>query len=353
MCLSPIRIVRQNIWYTSPEKAYQHNKDLPRYVELVPQRHDPLGIMPPRPHVIIPGFVEACTPDERYNVNYVSCGCCPECLDKKTNEWSDRLRCDFQDMHAVGYFVTLTYDNDHLPHTILDSKVPLQDGIAHQMFVPRHDELTNKTRYVEVERYIHDCNNGVLIKQDLQKFIKRLRRILSKYYDLRIKHFSCGEYGHDDEYKDVNGRNRKGTLRPHFHIEFYYDIRNNSKVYGYVPFKRIPKNSVMSVYEDKIPALNLFVIRHIVNECWKLGISYTERITSAEGACKYVSKYVLKSKLHYNKPYKNAIVSPPFRTQSQGIGKGLVTRLIDGCKKITAINMPTREVMSNKSLFVV
>lgn len=45
----------------------------------------------------------------------VGCGRCVFCLSKKANDWTFRL--DQQRKHSTDcYFITLTYDNDHLPH---------------------------------------------------------------------------------------------------------------------------------------------------------------------------------------------------------------------------------------------
>lgn len=97
----------------------------------------------------------------------VSCGKCIECEKAKADEWSHRVL-----MECFGKdccFITLTYDNDHLPT----------------------DNSVNKA--------------------DFQKFIKRLR----KYHD--IKYFACGEYG------DKGGR-------PHYHaIIIGYCFENDSK----------------------------------------------------------------------------------------------------------------------------
>ena len=92
----------------------------------------------------------------------VPCGKCLHCRIAKRKEWSMRM------LHELGnnndaVFVTLTYDNKHLPE------------------------------------------NNSLVKADLQKFFKRLRMNLIYKNDKRkIRYFACGEYG--DE-----------TQRPHYH----------------------------------------------------------------------------------------------------------------------------------------
>ena len=93
-----------------------------------------------------------------FGTGYVPCGRCMACRIAKTREWSERI------VHEMDYFkentfVTLTYDNEHLP----------------------------------LDLSIH--------KVDLQLFFKRLRSDLGSR---KIKYFACGEYG------DL-------TCRPHYH----------------------------------------------------------------------------------------------------------------------------------------
>lgn len=87
----------------------------------------------------------------------VPCGKCLACRITKRREWSLRM---FHELHyhKDSSFVTLTYDDCNIPHS------------------------------------------GSLIKSDLQKFFKRLRKISPN----KIKYFACGEYG-------------RKTHRPHYH----------------------------------------------------------------------------------------------------------------------------------------
>lgn len=87
----------------------------------------------------------------------VPCGRCISCRINKTNEWATRIMHEVAGKNAV--FVTLTYDDEHLPE------------------------------------------NGTLVKKDLQDFMKRFRRNL----DVKVRYFASGEYG-----------DRFG--RPHYHI---------------------------------------------------------------------------------------------------------------------------------------
>ncbi|AXB22582.1 replication initiation protein [Alces alces faeces associated microvirus MP15 5067] len=88
----------------------------------------------------------------------VPCGKCIPCKVQKAREWSMRCMLELPYWYDAD-FVTLTYDDEHLPE------------------------------------------NGSLVKKDLTDFFKRLRRDLEP---LNIKYFACGEYG-------------ENTMRPHYH----------------------------------------------------------------------------------------------------------------------------------------
>lgn len=92
----------------------------------------------------------------------VGCGKCLACRINKRREWTLRL-CHEEIFSETAYFVTLTYDEDHLPRD--------------------------------------DNDNPCVLKRDVQLFMKRLRRVCSGH-DLRF--FLNSEYG--------------SLGRPHYHM---------------------------------------------------------------------------------------------------------------------------------------
>lgn len=98
------------------------------------------------------------------------CGKCVGCRLEYARQWS--LRCSQEaSLHDENCFVTLTYDDDHLPE------------------------------------------GGTLVKADFQGFMKRLR---ARYQGKEIRYFHSGEYG------GVNGR-------PHYHaLLFGHDFSDKS-----------------------------------------------------------------------------------------------------------------------------
>lgn len=92
----------------------------------------------------------------------IPCGQCIGCRLEKSKEWA--IRCVHESMMwDENCFLTLTYDEEHLP------------------------------------------KNKSVDKRDLQKFFKRLRK---KYEPKIIRYYACSEYGEE-------------TLRPHYHAALF------------------------------------------------------------------------------------------------------------------------------------
>lgn len=88
----------------------------------------------------------------------VPCGKCMACISNRRIDWTNRLEIELK-YSTSAYFITLTYDPDHIPE------------------------------------------NGNLVKKDVQDWLKRLRKKISP---TKIKYYLVGEYG-------------TTTKRPHYH----------------------------------------------------------------------------------------------------------------------------------------
>lgn len=109
----------------------------------------------------------------------VPCSKCPACLTRARQEWAFRLREEWKDSEQ-SVFVTLTYDNEHLP---------IKEVV---------DEESGAIWYVQT-----------VMKEDVQAFMKRFR---NHFPGTCIRYYAISEYG--DERK---------TFRPHYHIIFFFD----------------------------------------------------------------------------------------------------------------------------------
>lgn len=256
-------------------------------------------------------------------VVYVNCGHCIECLKKSRADWSLRIKTDMEQSKAVGYFLTLTYDKEHLPTQYDLSDLPSE--LVNVVDVQRKDDL-GKSHTVYKECYTHFSRQGFLVKSHLSDFIKRLRSNVNRYYDIQFKFFGCGEYGHADSYLADDGTIRQGTVRPHYHVMIWFTPNDKTLGYSRVLTKR--QRAAKPIYKNKIPALNELSLHHLAKLCWDFGKVNLKPINNVSGAANYVSKYVQKqAQYKYEKKYIGPLASPMFRICSEKIGYQLVDQL--------------------------
>lgn len=188
----------------------------------------------------------------------VSCGKCKQCLVDR-----QRSKTSVINQHALNYkfcfFVTLTYNNENVPlaepvYLFSDQSemVELYDVKTGEFFnaffqshksVHRLVQLQNKSCEYKDNEYVMYARYS-----DCQKFIKRLRKNISKYTHEKVSYFAVSEYG-------------AKSYRPHFHLLFFFNGQELSQVF-----------------------------RQLVSQSWKLGYNYT---TLSEGKCaSYVASYV-------------------------------------------------------------
>lgn len=107
-------------------------------------------------------------------VQIIPCGQCTNCRLSRSRDWA--IRCSLEaSMHEFNYFVTLTYNDTHLP----------------------------RGEFVDFNGDIWESN---LNRRHIQLFIKSLREYERTHFNnTGIKVFYCGEYGGQ-------------TGRPHFHL---------------------------------------------------------------------------------------------------------------------------------------
>lgn len=106
----------------------------------------------------------------------VPCGKCLACRASRAREWSYRLLTEMDSWQGKTSFITLTYDDDHLPSVM--------------------------SAYMDECDKVYYLPSPTLRKKDFQDFMKRLRKDV---YPEKLKYFYCGEYG-------------ERTGRPHYHV---------------------------------------------------------------------------------------------------------------------------------------
>lgn len=192
----------------------------------------------------------------------IPCGKCIGCRLAKSNDWATRCSLEANQWDN-NWFLTLTYDDEHLPYQnnsdIDDNGVIIKDNIL----VP------------------------TLIKDHLKKFFKDLREeYRTKHNHTKIRFFACGEYG-------------STTGRPHYHI-----IMFNLPIFDLTLHK---KSSTGAHYHS-----------NALDNTWGNGwITINECNYNTAG---YVARYVTKMTRKDSKIYKYR--APEFLNMSRNPGIG-------------------------------
>lgn len=201
-----------------------------------PLRAFPVGEHPSgKPKYRIMEYAAQSVPDEFGNIIHASqsipipCGKCIGCRLQYSRDWANRCMLELQ-YHDSAYFLTLTYDNEHLPYN--------------EFINPDTGEISQAP--------VH-----TLVKKDFQDFMKRLRKNTSQ----KIRFFGCGEYGSD-------------THRPHYHIIVFGLELNDLKI--------LKTNFRGEIYYTS----------PTIEKCWKKGYSLVCDVTW--DTCAYVARYVTK-----------------------------------------------------------
>ncbi len=204
-----------------------------------------------------------------YEVMEVPCGKCIQCRLDYAQDWA--IRCTHEaSLYKHNYFLTLTYDDDHLTMGLL--------------------------------------NNPTLVKEEFQKFMKRLReRLRKEFKHVGVRFFGCGEYG------DIN-------LRPHYHIILFNcplpDITD-----------RFPDGEGHIIHKLNGMGLPMYYSQ-LVADCWSDDDGNCKGFITLDDANfnteSYVSRYILKKqKGETSSVYSKILgVLPPFILMSNKPGIG-------------------------------
>lgn len=188
----------------------------------------------------------------------VPCGHCLQCRKAQARMWSNRLMMEMH-YHDSSYFVTLTYDDLHIPVSRF-----LSDETGEVAFWP------------------------TLRKRDVQLFFKRLRKRFSMD---KIRYYIAGEYG-------------PSTQRPHYHSIIFGLHLDDLQPFG------------MS------ETGNQYFISQSLSDVWPYGFLSVEPANeyTCLYTCQYVTS---KLGLDPNQIYLNRGQEPPFALCSRKPGIGV------------------------------
>lgn len=170
------------------------------------------------------------------SIQEIPCGKCMQCRINNSREWAQRAVAE-STCHAENYFITLTYDDDHIP--------------AARWTYSRNDF---NFKFLSPLRY-----------EDFQDFKKRLLRYFDYHYQHEgIRFLACGEYG-------------PSTDRPHYHAIFYN-----------LPIPDLQVIRAVNVGGKSYSYLH----SQIIEDLWGKGFITIGQVNW--DTCAYVSRYVLK-----------------------------------------------------------
>lgn len=191
--------------------------------------------------------------------DYIPCRKCYGCREDSAKMWTDRLLIEYQN-HEQSWFLTLTYDDQHLPYS------------------------------QAVDKYGVMYDDPTLRKKDLQDFFKRLR----SYYDSKafqsvhgkrhLMYYAAGEYGFE-------------TKRPHYHAIvfdlFLDDLQEWKRRDGFI------------YYSSKI-----------LEDIWSNGFVSVAKVNRE--TCAYTCRYVMKKAMGDEKEvYLSKGLEPEFQLMSK------------------------------------
>lgn len=211
----------------------------------------------------------------------VPCGKCEACLARRARDWMIRLREEMKDS-SYACFVTLTYDDEHLPRE--DRKV--YDWTIDQV-------VTFKD--VPVHR-VRDC----------QLFLKRLRK---DNPDVKIRYFLVSEFG-------------PKTLRPHYHaIIFNLPRERCNKAYisskwqnGFVEVSKVTEGRIAYVTKYCFGSTTLpywlpknftkMSLKPAIGHKWYESYKKQLEILNAEDAYYFANSYHLPCPAYYVRKFQ-------------------------------------------------
>lgn len=195
----------------------------------------------------------------------IPCGKCIGCRLEYSRQWANRCMLEME-YHKSAYFVTLTYNDEHVP----------------RVYYPDPDTG-------EAMKALS------LRKRDLQLFMKRLRK---SFPQCHIRFFAAGEYG-------------SGTFRPHYHLILFGLELDDLQLYKTSPqgFRYYNSPSLQrcwSVFDDDrcVSPLGFAVVADV---SWE--------------TCAYTARYVMKKlKGPEAQFYNDHNLEPPFTVMSRKPG---------------------------------
>lgn len=225
----------------------------------------------------------------------IPCGQCLGCRLDYSRDWATRCMLELED-HDAAWFVTLTYNDNHLPLSFYSDP---RSGLAFPA--------------------------ATLCKRDVQLFFKRLRKA---YPNDNIRYYGCGEYGPEN-------------FRPHYHFIIYGLHLDDLE-----PYKR-SREGFWYYRSERLERIWSFPCRDDNGQ-------YIGSIPSAAGyvtvanvsfqTCAYVARYMtkkLKGKAAEFYDYFSIVPPCSFTSRRPGIGHSFFDKNADNLLVNSRISLST------------
>lgn len=231
----------------------------------------------------------------------IPCRHCYACSLNYSAEWATRIMAEVQKDPEHAYFITLTYDDEHLP-------------------------IPEKVYYGEDEKAYFENDGtwieGTLVKEDFVKFRDRLRKHLDyrgKLFD--FKFFGAGEYG-------------ETTGRPHYHAILMSCHLDTNQFYG--AYKK--PNQTYETWKSKE-----------LEKLWPFGMVDVATCNWQDAA--YVARYTAKKWLKSSDPWEYYMRGKiqEFITMSKNIGDDFFKENMD---KIYETDSMIQQTVKSKTSIV-
>lgn len=185
----------------------------------------------------------------KYNMIMRACGSCTGCRVKRRMDWAFRLKNE-SEYHPHSWFVTLTYDDENLPH------------------------------------------GGSLYHEHISKFVRALRK---KQPEEDIRFFGVGEYGKAQQ-------SNMYLARPHYHLILFGPDFPDRVILPLKPSGFIPSPQYVDLFGPGSGAKHFE--SETMSSCWKRG--FVQFSATSEATMNYVTKYHIdkvtgdKAEEHYS-----------------------------------------------------
>lgn len=216
-------------------------------------------------------YFEQLSTDSKYDTALIPCGRCMECRLEYSRQWANRCMLEAATSNN-NWFLTLTYDDDHLPK--------------------------------------NDKGYPTLVKEDISKFNKALRGYFDYKDDVQgIRFFAAGEYGDT-------------TARPHYHgiyfnlplTDLVFLYQKNGSAYFNSPTLDKIWNKGYVVISDVNWDTCAYVARYVVKKQKGEGASVYKDLNIVPEFCNMSRRPGIASEyyaLHKDKIYKNDSITIP------------------------------------------